>query len=416
MWTIESLRETISSRKVYIYGVNLEGNGICRLFSYHNFSVAGFVDSRRFDGDKKLGKPIIHPDTFFSSADPKNDFLIIGTKHRETKALAIGKCTSHLFQRDKDFIISTELCEYLPTIEISGICNLRCISCNLGVEGAQHGGFMESGVYLKVLEKMIKEIPLMNSVCLYLWGEPLLHPELSEIVKVTSAHGIACDISTNLNPGRYLEKLIEARPDMITVPCSGIGQNYEMTHTKGKWETFKENLNRLRFYIDKFNSDTAVRIIYHLYKHNLEEDYDRMESIAKELGFFFFPLVANIFPEKVFNYVVKKEAIPEGMRQINERLIFPVEEQLAYSIENKHRFCPNMKAFPTVRWDKSVILCCNREGPKLSEDYLETSLASMAQQRKNHETCAVCKSHGIHRFFDVNGKVSVVDGKRIVTR
>ena len=75
-----------------------------------------------------------------------------------------------------------ELCDYLPTIEVAGVCNLKCMSCSMGVAGEKQGKIMSTDTYRKVLEKMTKEIPFMNSVYLYLWGEPLLNKELNKII------------------------------------------------------------------------------------------------------------------------------------------------------------------------------------------------------------------------------------------
>ena len=414
--TIQAIKAAINDREVFIYGVNLEGNGICRLFSHHGIRVCGFIDTRIFDDNKKLGKPVLHPDSFFATASPEKKFIIIGTKFRTYKKLAIKSCEKKGFKKNIDYLISTELCNYMPTIEVSGVCNLRCISCNMGMKEKKKGGFMSLDTYKEVLEKMTSEIPLMNSICLYLWGEPQLNKELPEIIRATAEQGLACDISTNLNFSKHLERVVQAAPDMLSVPCSGIGKNYEMTHTGAKWDRFKNNLYSLRNYIDKHSSDTAVRVIFHMYKHNLSEDFNKVESITKELGFYFFPIIANIFPEQVYHFVINNKDLPEQMKRINGHMIFPLEEQLAWAYEKRHLFCPNMKAFPTVRWDKSVILCCNMEEPTIARNYLETTLTELDTVRENHPFCNACQQHGIHRFFDVNGKVELIDGKRIASR
>lgn len=243
-----------------------------------------------------------------------------------------------------------------------------------------------------------------------------MHPKLPEILDITSELGLASDISTNLNYGKYMEEIIKAKPDMLSVPCSGIGENYETTHTSGSWKTFEKNLYSLREYIDKYKSGTAVRVIYHMYKHNLQEDYDYVEALAKKLGFYFFPILANIFPGRIYEYVINKKPLPLKMQEANKMMLIPIEEQLQYSYEHRGLFCPVMKAFPTVRSDNSVLLCCNMMNHTVHDNFLDISLEELNKIRKNDDTCRKCMEQGIHRFFDVNATVECIDGKRVVKR
>lgn len=415
-YTKEKLKRIIEDKEVYIYAVNLEGMGACKQLTKQGYNIKGFIDSRHFDNNRKLGLPVISPDVFFNDRDFKNIFILIATKHRHTKKNILALFDDLGFKKGEDFLIITELCDYLPTIEVVGTCNLKCISCEMGLPKPSRTGFMSPNNYRKVLEKMTSEILFMNSVCLYLWGEPFLHPKLPEILHITSEFGLAADISTNLNCARYLEEIVKAGPDMLTVPCSGIRKNYEMTHTNGNWDVFEENLHLLRKYIDKHRVDLPVRVVYHMYKHNLDEDYSYMEDVAKKLNFYFFPVLANIFPGKIYDYVVDGKPIPPSMIEANKMLIIPIEEQLEMSYEKRNLPCPAIKAFPNVRSDNSILHCCNMTRQLGDFNYLETSLEELVQYRNKEDLCKECKTKGIHRFFDINAKVEVVDGKRVVQR
>jgi MoaA/NifB/PqqE/SkfB family radical SAM enzyme len=409
------MKNIINNRDVYIYAVNLEGMGMCKLFSRLGYKVRGFIDSRKFNKQTKFNLPIIDPDEFFDEYN-HDKFIVIATKHRNTKKMILEMFESRDIKKDIDFIIATELTDYLPTIEVVGSCNLQCISCEMGLPQATNKGFMSVENYKKVLSKMTQEIPFMNSVCLYLWGEPFMHPNLPEIIKITSDLGIATDISTNLNYAKHLDEIIKANPDMLTVPCSGIGNNYEITHTKGKWEIFEQNLYKLRESIDKYDVDIPVRLVYHMYKHNLEEDYDYVEHLAKKLNFFFFPVLANIFPGKVYDYAVDDKPLPEQMIEANKMMIVPIDEQLEKAYENRDKPCPVWKAFPTVRSDNTVLNCCNMVYELEGYNYLDTPLETLIKARNESELCKKCISKGVHRFFDINAKVEDINGKRVIKR
>ncbi len=411
----ESFRKLAEGKVIYIYAVSLEGIGLAKAFRRMSYRVGGFIDSR-YRGESRVGFPIIPPDEFFAAKESANSLVIIASKDRSYKYIAIDQCKSIGLVKNESFFIATELCPNLPTVEIAGKCNLRCASCNMGLKGIPKGGYMDIESYRRVVEKMIREIPFMNSIYLYLWGEPFLHPQLPEIVKITNELGLALDISSNFNYVNRLEEVVRAAPDMITISCSGVGKNYELTHKGGKWEKFRENVYLLREYMDKYDAKINARLYYHMYKHNLGEDYDTIQNMARELGFGFYPIAAQIFPEKVYHYVLDGEDLPVEMQEVNDMLLFPVDDQLAYAYTQKDAWCATKKVFPTVRWDLSVVQCCNLMEPVIADNYLDISMDDLLKARDAEPICGICMEKGLHRYFDVHCVVEEKDGKRTVVR
>jgi len=415
--TPEILKNIVKNKKFYIYSANMEGIGYSRLLKNKGINIDGFIDSRYPFGSLKMGKPIIHPDVFFMSDKFADTCVLIASKHRKFKKTAIQECEKNGLIKNQTYFIGMELCEYMPTIEVVGSCNLKCLTCPMGLHDSRSGGIMQPATYRKVLEKMTSEIHFLNSIYLFLWGEPFLHPRLNEIIDITHDFGIACEISTNLNICKNLESIIKTNPDVIAVPCSGVEKHYETTHLGGNWKTFKQNLYALRKYIDKYNAETSVKLYYHMYQHNLERDYDILRDISQELGYTFFPIIASIFPEKIFDLVVNEKPLPPEMQLASEFLIYPIEDQLKFAYENKDSFCPFKKAFPTIRWDLSVVSCTNMTKPLLFDNYLNVSLEEINKTRDSLAHCKKCMEHGIHKFFDVvNVTVNETDGKRSIIR
>ena len=414
--TIERFRSLVGERTIYIYAVNLEGIGYLKRFLHYGFKVGGFIDSRSFPGNCRRGQPVTHPDAFFTG--PRDDALVLITaKHRQTRRLAIEQCERAGLRRHESLFVASDLCDYYPTIEIAGKCNLRCISCNMGLPGAnKKGGYMRAGTFARVLAKMQTEIPFLNSLYLYLWGEPLLNPDLPEIVRIASEAGVACEISTNLNEAKNLEALVAANPEIIVVPCSGVGESFEMTRTGADWNKFHANLHALRALIDEHGVETTVRVHYHMYKHNLGAEYEEIEALSQKLGFQFLPILAQIFPEYVLRHVMYGEPIPAPMQRANELLIYPIEDQRAYARRNTDKSCFMMKVFPVVRWDTSTVHCSNLTFPVLKSSYLDASLDELLKIRSDNDFCNQCIEHSMHRFFDVSASVQTVDGQRVVVR
>lgn len=411
-----AFRSLVGNRRIFVFSVNLEGIGFVRRFRRLGLDVGGFIDSRPFPDGRKHGLPVVPPDDFFAG-DPGEVFVLITAKHRQTRRWAIELCETFGLEKDRTYMTATDLCDYLPTIEITGLCNLHCISCNMGLPDANKaGGLMSAETYRRVLGKMTEEIPFMNSVYLYLWGEPLLNPDLPEIVRITAEHGVACEISTNLIDVRKLDPFVAAGPDVIVVPCSGVGENFGLTRTGGEWKKFRANLFKLRESLDRHGVETVVRISYHMYRHNLGEDYDEVRELAQTLRFQFLPVLAQIFPERVLRHVVYGEPIPAEMQRASEMLCYPIDEQLAYARTNKDRICFMMKVFPTVRWNTSVAHCSNLMDPVISPNYLETPMDELLARRDGNGFCTTCMDHGMHRYFDVAAAVQEENGKRTVVR
>ncbi len=399
----EDFQQRLNGRKVYIYGGNLEGIGVIRMMANRQATVGGFIDTRSFHQGFLRGYPVTHPAQF--TGTPEHAMVIICTKHRESRADAVRFCKQRGFNEGVDFIFNSSLCQYYPTIEVIGVCNLKCITCDMGLEGANRNQKrMSLETFSKVLSKMKQEIPFFNSVALYLWDEPLMHPQIGEIVSLCHENGIATEFSSNLNYNKNLESLIQADPEVLLVTSSGFGKNYEITHTGGDFKKFTDNCRLLRALIDQYHSEVFVKYHYLVYKHNTGEEMENARDFANSLGFQFVPILANIFPGKVHDHVVLGEPLPAEMIEANKYLVYDVYDQIEWAKEQKHKPCPVMKGFPTVRWDGKVMHCCNMTKPYVGQDYLYDSFENLLMMRHESGFCQRCQDHGMHRVFEVNGR------------
>jgi MoaA/NifB/PqqE/SkfB family radical SAM enzyme len=98
---------------------------------------------------------------------------------------------------------------------------------------------MNAEIYKQVLKKLLMEIPFLSSIELFIWGEPLLNPQLPKILKINNEFGVDSSLSTNLNYVKHLEDAVEAGFSNMLIACSGYGKNnYEITHAGGDWDVF----------------------------------------------------------------------------------------------------------------------------------------------------------------------------------
>ncbi len=82
---------------------------------------------------------------------------------------------------------------YLVDIELTNICNLKCIFCGQQVMKRPRG-FMSK----KVFEKIIGECKQFRSPVRFIrWGEPFLHPKIIEFARLAKCEELPVHITTN---------------------------------------------------------------------------------------------------------------------------------------------------------------------------------------------------------------------------
>src|SRR5690348_10027439 len=88
----------------------------------------------------------------------------------------------------RDFPVNVE-------IEVTNECNFACPHCPRTVINRSRGtGFMEMTVYRKVIEEVVGKVYQVQLVGL---GEPSLHPEFDEIMKLLRDNKITTVLNTN---------------------------------------------------------------------------------------------------------------------------------------------------------------------------------------------------------------------------
>ncbi|MHA1543146.1 MAG: radical SAM protein, partial [Candidatus Hodarchaeales archaeon] len=130
---------------------------------------------------------------------------------------------------------------YFPVrlwIESTNICNLNCPLCPNDSIVAEKKGFMD----LDLFKRLVDEISnFAQDIYLHHRGEPLLHPDLFEMIKYTKQKGLQTKLHTNatqLNEEKSI-KLLESGLDFISFSFDGytketyekmrIGANFEQT-------------------------------------------------------------------------------------------------------------------------------------------------------------------------------------------
>jgi len=406
---METMMVRFNNRGVYLWGARQDGLSMCRVLERLGHRPAGFIDnSISLQGKSVLNYPVHAPEKILAQHDPKPYIIITSPFFADEIA---AQCTAAGLTAPEDFVGHAEIQRFDYQIDISGPCNLRCISCPQGNFGRKpKSGFMDTTTFEKVLTKVISEDPFVGAVSLYNWGEPLLNPHLPEILSIANEKGIHTAISSNLNIEKSLTAVIKARPTWFRISVSGFGPSYEITHTGGSWELFRRNLQHLKELKDQYHPDLQVEVFYHIYRHNNGDDFHKMKKLCDALDFTFRFRHAALAPLENIEAVIEGRPLSAEALQTRELQIFPVEEVMEIAKSQQDRPCFYKRCL-WITWDLRVAQCMEWFSPELSlvpGDFLSTPLSEIIAAREDNAFCKHCQERAIHRCYVVYGDEKLI--------
>lgn len=288
-------------------------------------------------------------------------------------------------------------------IDVVGGCNLRCPTCPVGNSDYDSfpKGHMEPELLDKIMTKAAKECGWIT-VALYNWTEPLLHPKIPELIRVVNSHGVESGISTNLNFLRDADELIAAKPRYIRVSVSGFEQSrYGVTHRRGNIDKVKKNMEALARAKEKAGARTALKIIYHRYLGN-HEDEQQMREYARSLGFGFDHVWAYFMPaEKVVEFSNPGTGgveITKQDREVIAKLAMPLAESMEVAKKYRKNACKLLEERIALTFTGDVMLCCSTydQSRFMIGNYLDMPLEEIQARRMKHSFCGACTKAGAH--------------------
>lgn len=268
-------------------------------------------------------------------------------------------------------------------IEICTLCQLKCTDCymrrdNYGSVGA---GYMKFEQFKKVIEDYpyIKSIEISNS------GEPLLNPDLIEILKYSYEHGIVISISNGTNFNTASDELLEAfvkyKVDNILMSIDGASsETYSIYREGGNFDNVIANIKKINEYKKKYNS-VSPRLIYKsiLFTHN-EHEIEKTIDLAKELE-----CTVKFWPPWK-----KEQFIPKNPQKVFELTGIDVRnesEPIFY-----YDYCLQMIKSPQINWDGRVLGCCVNYLKDWNSNIFDDGLVSAINTEKYRN--AICRFLG----------------------
>jgi len=203
-------------------------------------------------------------------------------------------------------------------------------------------------------EGLLDEVgPYLLTLALFAWGEPLLHPKLREILRISKRHNVATIISTNglnLESDDVLQALVRYPPTYLIVAIDGLTDETNSKYRVGaQLDRILRGVHRLAELKKKHGAAWPVlHMRYLVMKHN-QHEYPSVQEFAQRNMFDFLSIrTLSTIDSPGIPY---NEMLPEA------------EEFRAYEYKNNQRikrndfFCMNAFSYPTVLASGHIVSC-----------------------------------------------------------
>jgi radical SAM protein with 4Fe4S-binding SPASM domain len=263
------------------------------------------------------------------------------------------------------------------SIEPTTSCNLRCPECPSGLRKfSRPTGMLEKELFKRFLDQVRSHLHSLN---FYFQGEPYLHPQFTELVKMASLYNIYTITSTNAH---YLNeenarRTIESGLDELIISVDGITQEvYERYRVGGQLNKVMEGTRQI------LNARRAAKgrgpyVVWQfvVFAHN-ETQVEEVKKLGKELGVD----AVRIKTAQVYDFEEGKSIIPSNQKYSRYRK----NAEGKYEIKNELLDqCWRMWQGAVVTWDGKVVPCCFDKDAKYSMGELKDR--SMAEVWRSAE-------------------------------
>jgi len=277
-------------------------------------------------------------------------------------------------------------------IEITNICNLKCKFCP---ETNRKKEFMSVENFEEIIKKIHK---YTNLVCLHVKGEPLLHPDLEDILKILEKYNLQVNITTN---GTLIKENLQ-----ILKNSKSVRQVNFSIHSIMQNDSLDKNyLQDIFECVDQLNNTI---VSYRLWNLKTIKENDINNEIIEEI-------------ENYYNIQnLKQELMQNEFLKVKENIFINQDKEFVWPNINNQGIiekgrCLALKEQIAILVDGTVVPCClDNNGDIPLGNILVESLEEILNKsktlsiKKNFEngiiTCNLCKTCGFLKRLEKKRK------------
>jgi len=278
----------------------------------------------------------------------------------EKKSYTAQKMENYLMNRSEMERLASRLESYPYNLvsDPSNICYLKCPLCPTWKDReGRPKGKMSKELFQRLLDEMG---PYLFTLNLCNWGEPLLNPELPEMIAYAKNYNIVVGLSTNLNilSDAMAETIAHSGLDVMIISLDGASaETYSKYRRGGSFETVIKNIGRLLAFKEEGRKFPLLIWQFLVNKYN-EGEIEAARVMAEKVGAYFLPspMRTAMGSELLFPLYKRVEGM-KGWLPENARF-----NRYAYEItpetRTRQKTCKWLWTTAVVNWDGSVSPCC----------------------------------------------------------
>ena len=285
------------------------------------------------------------------------------------------------------------------SIEPSNICNFKCVMCFHGNNECDERAKPLKNMDMECFEKTVMDIKKWVDECdekvklikLYSLGEPLIHPNICEMVKRIKELNICDELEITTNASllneEIAEKLVDSGLDILRISIYGVNveQHKYITKSLIMPEKIRENVLYLKKYREeqKSNVPKIITKMLDTYSEENQKFLDSYKGIVDMVGI-----------DEPFQLQLGDADVFENLYQENAKEAH--ECAMKTNLYDKKKACRYPFTHMTIRSDGKVVVCCSDWIKELSYgNVMEHSLKELWESKTLYDVrCKMLKHKG----------------------
>ncbi|HNW96915.1 MAG TPA: radical SAM protein [Bacteroidales bacterium] len=293
-------------------------------------------------------------------------------------------------------------------IDITNTCNAKCPFCITGKHKPAIKKYIEPEVFDNILISLIRNKSIVESSVIYLynWGEPFLHPKLSELISILNKHNLQFGLSTNGSiefnfPDNFCKNLV-----FFKFSLSGFSQNsYNKIHGFNFEKTLL-NIERIIKNIQNENPQTYIELNFHIYQFNISE-IEACRDFAKKIKVHFYPCLAILNDWDNLNLYMGGELPYNDLLEVSQKLLMYNFNDLLKASPSDYK-CPQYDLL-VIDESANISGCCQL--PKDNKEYscgniLTDDWNTILKNKTSMMVCRNCIKSGL-AYYIHNSMLSI---------
>jgi len=247
----------------------------------------------RLESDDLAKLAILSLQSNDSSSLAKNCFFLREHVVEEMRRLSDDELIRYLrYRYSYDmFPVTKHLTLYPPLVQIepTSVCNYRCVFCyqtdaRLNKKANGHMGMMEMSLFKKIIDELVGKV---EAITLASRGEPLIHPNIDEMLNYVSGKFLAVKVNTNasLLDERLSRVILKSNIQTLVFSVDADSDPlYSKLRVNGNFEKVHSNIKR--FHEIKAEEFPESRLIIRVsgVEYGEEQKIDTMNSVWKKFA------------------------------------------------------------------------------------------------------------------------------------